>query len=62
MRRSYLRRRGIEAPADDDVVERVVRRAGTFDASELATWLETGEIDESRLPEHRLAVGLLPLP
>ena len=52
MTRSYLRRRGIEAPAHDDVVERVVRRAGTFDASELAAWLETGEIDESRLPEH----------
>ena len=50
--RAYLRRNGIEPPADDDVVERVVRRAGKFDVSELAIWLETGEIDESRLPEH----------
>jgi len=48
----YLRRHGIEPPADDDVVKRVVRRAGKFDVDELATWFETGEIDESRLPEH----------
>lgn len=50
--RAYLRRHGIAPPADDDISERVVRRAGKFDVDELAEWLETGEIDESRLPEH----------
>ncbi|HET7323350.1 MAG TPA: type II toxin-antitoxin system death-on-curing family toxin [Halococcus sp.] len=49
--RAYLRRHGIEPPADHDLSERVVRRAGKFDVDELAEWLETGEIDESRLPE-----------
>jgi prophage maintenance system killer protein len=50
--RAYLRRHRITPPADNDVSERIVRRAGKFDVDELAEWLETGEIDESRLPEH----------
>ena len=50
--RVYLRRSGIEPPIDDGVAERVVRRAGKFDIDELAEWLETGAVDESRLPEH----------
>ena len=49
---NYLRENGIEPPPDDELVERVVRRAGKFDVDELAAWLETGEIDVSRLPEH----------
>ena len=49
--RAYLRQQGIEPPADDDLSERVVRRAGKFDIDELAEWLETGDIDEARLPE-----------
>lgn len=49
----YLDRKGIvpEFPQDTDGIERVVRRAGLFDVDELAEWLETGEIDEDRLPE-----------
>ena len=49
---NYLRENGIEPSPDDELVERVVRRAGLFDVAELAAWFETGEIDESRLPEH----------
>jgi prophage maintenance system killer protein len=49
---NYLRENGIEPPPDDGLVERVVRRAGKFDVDELAVWFETGEIDDSRLPEH----------
>ena len=52
MTRVYLRRSGIEPPIDDGVAERVVRRAGKLDIDELAKWLETGAVDESRLPEH----------
>ena len=37
---------------DDETVERIVRRAGLFETDELAEWLETGEIDVSKLPEH----------
>lgn len=49
----YLDRKGIDPELSDDeeLVERIVRRAGLFDVDELATWLETGEIDESRLPK-----------
>ena len=52
--KSYLKREGInlDPPQDDDTIERIVRRAGLFDTEELAGWLETGEIDESKLPEH----------
>ena len=52
--RSYLKRKGIDLdpPQDDETVERIVRRAGLFETDELAEWLETGEIDESKLPEH----------
>jgi hypothetical protein len=52
--RSYLKRKGInlDPPQDDETVERIVRRAGLFETDELAEWLETGEIDESKLPEH----------
>ena len=52
--RSYLKRKGIDLdpPQDDETVERIVRRAGLFEISELAEWLETGEIDVSKLPEH----------
>jgi prophage maintenance system killer protein len=50
----YLDRHGIEPDfqQDGDTIERIVRRAGLFDTEELAEWLETGEIDESKLPEH----------
>jgi death-on-curing protein len=49
----YLDRKGINLGLSDDgeLIERVVRRAGLFDIGELAKWLETGEIDESRLPK-----------
>ena len=50
----YLDRHGVD-PAfqqDGETIERIVRRAGLFDAEELAEWLKTGEIDESKLPEH----------
>ena len=49
----YLDEQGldIELPQDTAVIERIVRRAGLFDTDELAEWLETGEIDESKLPE-----------
>lgn len=49
----YLDRHGIEPelPQEDDVIERIVRRVGLFDVEELAEWLKTGEIDETRLPE-----------
>lgn len=52
--RSYLRRKGIDLdlPQDDTTIERIVRRAGLFSIDELAHWLETGEIDEDKLPEH----------
>lgn len=52
--KSYLKREGIDLdlPQDDATRERIVRRAGLFDTDELAEWLETGEIDESKLPEH----------
>ena len=52
--RAYLRRAGIEPdlPQDDETIERIVRRAGKFDADELAEWFETGEIDETKLPDH----------
>lgn len=49
---NYLRENDIEPPPNDELVERVVRRAGKFDVDELAAWFETGDIDESRLPEH----------
>ena len=42
----------VDFQQDDDVIEQIVRRAGLFDTDELAEWLETGEIDESKLPEH----------
>jgi prophage maintenance system killer protein len=41
----------VELPQDRNVIERIVRRAGLFDTDELAGWLETGEIDEDKLPE-----------
>lgn len=49
---AYLRRKGIDPPAVDDRTERIVRRLGLFSVEEIATWIETGEIDEDRLPEH----------
>lgn len=50
----YLDRTGSrpDLQQDDDTIERIVRRAGLFDVNELAAWLETGDIDESKLPEH----------
>jgi death-on-curing protein len=52
--KSYLKREGIDfdPSQDDDTIERIVRRTALFDTEELAEWLETGEIDESKLPEH----------
>ena len=50
--RDYLRENNIEPPKDDDINEYVVRRIGKFSTDELAAWLETGEIDESKLPEN----------
>jgi prophage maintenance system killer protein len=49
----YLHEQGLEVdlPQDDKTIERIVRRGGLFDTEELAEWLETGEIDESKLPE-----------
>lgn len=49
----YLNRQGIDPDFQQDVdtIERIVRRAGLFDVDELAEWLKTGEIDESKLPE-----------
>jgi prophage maintenance system killer protein len=50
----YLDRTGSrpDLQQDDDTIERIVRRAGLFDVNELAAWLETDDIDESKLPEH----------
>lgn len=50
----YLDQKGIDPDfqQDDDTIERIVRRAGLFDTDELAAWLETGEIDTDKLPEH----------
>jgi prophage maintenance system killer protein len=49
----YLDEQGldVELPQDNDVIERIVRRAGLFDTDELAEWLKTGTIDENKLPE-----------
>lgn len=49
----YLDRKGIvpEFSQDNEGIERIVRRAGLFDVDELAEWLETGEINEDKLPE-----------
>lgn len=51
---NYLKRKGIrpDFQQDEVVIERIVRRVGKFDVDDLAEWLETGDIDESRLPEH----------
>lgn len=48
----YLDRNGIDPDLPTEDVVRVVRRTGLFSVDELATWLETGEIDTDRLPEH----------
>jgi prophage maintenance system killer protein len=50
----YLERKAIrpDFQQDEDTIERIIRRAGLFETDELAAWFETGEIDESRLPEH----------
>lgn len=48
----YLARNGIDPDLLEEDVVRVVRRTGLFTVDELATWLETGEIDMDRLPEH----------
>lgn len=50
--RSYLRQKGIDPPVTNDLSERIVRRLGLFNIEEIAHWLETGEIDEDRLPEY----------
>jgi prophage maintenance system killer protein len=47
----YLSRHGIDTDHLGDETATVVRRVGLFSVEELATWLETGEIDTSRLPE-----------
>jgi death-on-curing protein len=47
--RQYLGRKGLE-PADRDRAEGVLYRIRRFDVEEIATWLESGEIDESKLP------------
>lgn len=51
---NYLERKGIrpDFQQDEDTIEQIVRRAGKFDTDELAEWFETGNINESRLPEH----------
>ena len=61
MTRAYLRRQGIDPPANEDVVERVVRRAGNFSIDELAEWLETDDTVESKLPK-RMMVRATTLP
>lgn len=49
----YLKRNGIspDFQQDEDTIERIVRRIGLFDTDEIASWFETGEIDEDKLPE-----------
>lgn len=45
----YLERHG-ESPAEHGLsVERVLRRIRQYDVDEIAKWLETGAIDDSRL-------------
>jgi death-on-curing protein len=46
--REYLSRNDAR-PADADLAERVLKRIRRYDVEEIATWLETGEIDEDRL-------------
>lgn len=50
----YLNNQGVDVGLQqpDETVERIVRRVGLFGTEELAEWLETGEIDEDKLPEH----------
>lgn len=45
----YLERHDIEPAPDNEQVPLVMKRISRFDYSELATWLETGAIDENWL-------------
>jgi death-on-curing protein len=47
----YLDRKGINPEIAEDDVVRVLRRIRRYEKDEIAAWLETGEIDESRLPK-----------
>jgi prophage maintenance system killer protein len=47
----YLSRHNIETEHLGEEIVPVVRRIGLFSVAELASWLETGRIDTSRLPE-----------
>ncbi|GGL73151.1 hypothetical protein GCM10009039_34010 [Halocalculus aciditolerans] len=46
---TYLDGKGLEPAERGERAERVMRRIRRFSPSELADWLETGEIDEDRL-------------
>ena len=50
----YLDRVGAtpEFTQSNETIEKIVRRAGLFYPDALAEWFKTGEIDESKLPEH----------
>lgn len=45
----YLDRHNLEPAMTGDIVERVMKCRERYDIEELATWLETGKIDEDRL-------------
>ncbi|GAD52330.1 hypothetical protein MBEHAL_1090 [Halarchaeum acidiphilum MH1-52-1] len=47
--RTYLDRKDLEPAERGERAERVMRRIRRFSPSELADWLETGDIDEDRL-------------
>lgn len=45
----YLERNGATPAERDESVADVLKRIRRYDVGEIADWLETGEIDESRL-------------
>ena len=49
----YLRNNGHEPvfEQDDGLVEGIIRSIGYFDTDVVASWLKTGRMDESELPE-----------
>jgi len=44
----YLDRKGLDYPKDPEQIERVMKQIRAFDTEEVASWLETGEIELRR--------------
>jgi death-on-curing protein len=47
--REYLGRHGLEPAQRDVSTERVLRRIRRYEVEEIATWLESGDLDRDRL-------------